>query len=61
MDLLDNGNYIEIGFNVDDDIYDVATYNKENKKFTIDRDEIDRSIESWISYITTIIITHQLP
>jgi len=45
MTVTDKGNYIHIGFiNDEEELYDVATYDKEERKFTINSEEVYSSI-----------------
>ena len=51
LDTQDAGDYKDIGFVTDDgEIYIIAHYNIEKKKFTIDRDEVRESI-NWYSSV----------
>lgn len=45
LDTADAEDYILIGFLTDDDLYGIAQYNTKTKKFTIDYNEIDNSID----------------
>lgn len=47
MEINDDGDFILIGFYYSDEIYVVATYNKVNKKFVIDEEELSTSIEHY--------------
>ena len=47
MDTTDDAELILVGVFIDEDLYGVATYNRETKKFTIDDDEVHNSISAY--------------
>jgi hypothetical protein len=48
MDTVDDEEYIQVGVFFDDELYQVATYNTKTKQFTIDMEEIVKSIDDYI-------------
>jgi len=47
MDTTDMDEYIQVGMFIGEDLYGVASYNTENKQFTIDEDEIVASVNAY--------------
>lgn len=47
MDTIDDEEYIQVGVLFDDELYQVATYNTKTKQFTIDMEEIVKSIDDY--------------
>lgn len=47
MDTTDDNEYIMIGLFIHEDLYGVASYNKATKRFSIDEEEINNSIEAY--------------
>jgi hypothetical protein len=47
MDTVDDEEYIQVGVLFDDELYQVATYNTKTKQFTIDMEEIVKSIDDY--------------
>lgn len=47
MDTNDDDEYIQVGVFMGDDLYGVAAYNTETKRFTIDEDEIVASVNTY--------------
>ena len=47
MDTTDDNDYIMIGLFIHEDLYGVASYNKATKRFSIDEEEINNSIEAY--------------
>ena len=45
MDTNEDENIIMVGVFIDEDIYGIASYNRETKKFTIDYQEVDNTID----------------
>jgi hypothetical protein len=51
IDIIDDNDYVVIGFIIDDDVFRIANYNKSTNKFIIDYDEIDQAITLYHAYL----------